>query len=252
MMAMRSDAYDISLVAGDAPAAPPLRMVFDKADFAYMCMCLDDLLGRPRLMASEYAFDKIKYDRARSAYPEALLSLAQDTRLGSDLPMLFRYVMESVAGKNTTPDGQPLGMSKTKKKARLPMRTLTNAMSFLVSFADRCPFEPRWHMEYRGDTRRLRNVFPGNVWSFLVRSYTMPELYDEDLPEHVQMTYRRTRGYAHCVDQARHDELTELRRMYGEEYGRHGRGRDESLRKGGADYDPVMSMDEILSGGLPF
>lgn len=246
---MRSDVYDISEIASATAPGGMLRMRFDKADFAYMCMCLDDMLGRRRLMASEYEFRKIRYDKVRSAYPEVLMSLAEDTRLGDELPLLFRYIMESVRGRNTTPDGRPLGMSATKKKIRLPMSDVSSVMSFVIGFANRCPFEPRWHMEFRGDTRRLRNIYPGNVWSYLVRSYMSPETYDGDTPEHVQKAYRRLRGYAHCLDSARHDELAELRRMYGDEYGRHGRGADESLK---SDHKAVLTMDEVLSGTLPF
>lgn len=246
---MRSDAYDISIIDAPQGTDTTLRMQFDKADFAYMCMCLDDLLGRARLKASDYEFDKVKYDKVRGVYPEVLASLARDTRIGTDLPMLFRYMMESIRGRNTTPDGKPLGMSDRKKPVRLPMRDMGATISFVLGFANMCPFEPRWHMEYRGDVRRLRNMYPGNVWSYLRRSYTFPDMYDAEMPEHAQRASRKAKGYSHCVSSARHDALLELRRLYGSEYGRHGRGTDEHMRDG---HEAVMSMDEVLSGKLPF
>jgi hypothetical protein len=246
---MRSDAYDISAVDIPAMRDSTLRMQFGKADFAYMCMCLDDMLGHRRLVASEYEFDRIKYDKVRGCYPELISTLARDTRLGADLPMLFRYMMESIAGRNTDPNGNQMGMSKTKKSVRLPMRDMSSVISFVVGYANWCPFEPRWHMEYRGDTKRLRNLYPGNVWSYLTRSYMDPAMYDQDVPEHVSKATRRIKGYSHCVEMARHDALSEMRRTYGEEYGRNGRGMDERLRD---NHEAVLSMDEVLSGRLPF
>lgn len=246
---MRSDAYDITTVEAPHIQDATLRMQFGKADFAYMCMCLDDMLGRPRLMASGYEFERIRFDRLRKNYPEVISTLARDTRLGPDLPLLFRYMMESIAGRNTDPDGRPLGRSRTKKPVRLPMKDMGAVMSFVVGVANWCPFEPRWHMEYRGDTRRLRNTYPGNVWSYLVRSYMMADMYDQDSPEHVEKASRRVKGYSRCLDMARHDELAEMRRLYGDDYGRHGRGADEQMRNG---HEAVMTMDEILSGKLPF
>lgn len=224
-------------------------MQFDKADFAYMCMCLDDMLGHPRLMASEYEFDRIRYDRIRGSYPEVISMLARDTRLEQDLPLLFRYMMKSITGKNTDPDGRQLGMNKSKKAVRLPMKDMSAVVAFIVGAASWCPFEPRWHVEYRGDTHRMRNLYPGNAWSHLVRSYMTPDMYDQDEPKHISQAVRRVKGYSHCLDMARHDELSELRRVYGEEYGRHGKGANEQMK---SDHNPVMTMDEILSGELPF
>lgn len=249
MLGMRSDAYDITTVEAPHIQDATLRMQFGKADFAYMCMCLDDMLGHRRLMASEYEFSRIRYDKIRGSYPEVIATLARDTRLGQDLPLLFRYMMESIAGRNTDPDGRQLGMSKTKKAVRLPMRDMAAVVAFIVGAANWCPFEPKWHMEYRGDTRRLRNLYPGNVWSHLVRSYMTPDMYDQDIPEHVAKATRRARGYSHCLDMARHDELAEMRRLYGDEYGRHGKGADAHMKDG---HEAVMTMDEILSGNLPF
>ena len=224
-------------------------MQFDKADFAYMCMCLDDMLGHRRLVASGYEFDKIKYDKVRGCYPELISNLARDTRLGTDLPLLFRYMMEGMAGRNMDPDGRQMGMSKSKQSVRLPMRDMAAVISFIVGYANWCPFEPRWHMEYRGDTRRLRNLYPGNVWSYLMRSYMSPDMYDQEVPDYVTKATRRVRGYSHCVDMARHDELSEMRREYGDEYGRHGKGVDAQMRDG---HEAVLTMDEVLSGKLPF
>lgn len=246
---MRPGDYDISSISSLIEQDTTLRLGFDRADFSYMCMCVDRLLGRKVLPASRYAPDALRNDRSRSTYVDFVARLARDTRLGPDLPTLFHYLMKTVEGRNETPDGKPLGRSRSTKRMRLPFANINGLRSFIIGYASHCPFEPSWHMEERGATRPMRNIFPNNEWGHLVRAYTHPDMYDEDEAPYVGEARRRTRGFASCLDAAKRDELAELRRRYGEDYGRDGRGRDEMLRN---DNTPVLSMDEILSGGLPF
>lgn len=246
---MRPGDYDISSISSLIEQDTTLRLGFDRADLSYMCMCVDRLLGRKVLPASMYSPDALRKDRVRGTYIDFVARLARDTRLGPDLPMLFKYLMKTVEGRNETPEGKPLGRRRDSRKVRLPFSGFDGLRTFILRYAARCPFEPSWHMEGRGATRPMRNVFPNNEWGHLVRSYTHPDMYDEEEPAYVGEARRRTRGYAACLDAARRDALEELRRMYGPDYGRDGRGRDEMLRN---DHRAVLSMDEILSGDLPF
>lgn len=221
-----------------------------RADFAYVCMCIDELLGRRVMPASAYDFESIRRDRLRRSYVQFVTQLATDTRLGAEIVLLFKYMMLSVHGRNVSPSGEQLGRSATtRRRVRLPFADLEALRLFVIGYANRCPFEPAWHRGYRGDTRAMRNTYPNNEWSYLVRAYMNSDCFDDDEGEYVKKARRRTKGYARCLDSAKSDSLASLRGRYGDDYGRDGRGRDEALR---SDHVAVMTMDEILTGHLPF
>ena len=248
---MRPEDIDISAIGSADLVDTTLRLPLGRADLAYVCMCIDELLGRRVLPASGYDAQALLRDRLRCQYVVMVAQLMRDTRLGDDLPMLFRYLMARAKGRNETPDGHQLGMDRRiRKRLRLPFRDEEALRSYIVWYAAHCPFEPAWHRDMRGDARRMRNTFPGNEWSWLVRAYTDPDAYDREEPEHIQRARRRTKGYARCLDSARSDALAELRRRYGPGYGRSGAGQDRLMRD--VDHRALMSMEEVLSGEMPF
>ena len=105
-------------------------------------------------------------------------TIARDTRLMEDLPVLFREIGATYAGK-------------------LHMRRVSSAYTWILSYAYYCPFEPSWHMRKRGASKRLDDM----SWRF-IRSIYVNGYDGAPYPQYVRDGMREETGFARVLKDA--------------------------------------------------
>ena len=166
--------------------------MFSDAEYREMFGYIDTMLGYrsrplPDLPASR--------DFVRNAYLNAIWDLIRATGLDRDIRWLLRYM--ALEGKAT-------------------FNSLEGLCIGAVKWARKCPFEPIWHMQRRGDTKRLPNKSKyNNPWKYLRGLYTDPHESIRRIPDWVRKCWGSYPGYKAMVESAIADGHEWLKQAYG-------------------------------------
>lgn len=204
----------------DFSTAPDLPIPMDDRTLLLSCDMLDKWFARP---VTNSTLQDIRKDRTRNWYIPMIAELAAETKLGSDLYWLFRYIDENNK------------MKCSNQKA---------VFAYISACAEYCPFEPTWHMQRRGAVKRLRNKSPNNYWQWLLGLYTNPEKSILRIPPWVSKGMQSIPGYAQCVDAAIASGHKRMRALYGNDV-------DLSPRdtiKVPERYEPLFSSEGFFDG----
>lgn len=214
-------------------------LVNDPVAFETLCQCYDALLGRK---SSTPAAPAIIKDRSREWYILLTVYLLRETRF--TIQELAKIAEEVVEYKLWDKDYYG---NKKKNKKFSPIKP-DHLYNLLIGFSRNCHFEPKWHMERRGDTRPLPNQKGKDLWGFLRRMYTDPEYCRMRMPDNIARIASLYPGYEECIAAARRDGQVQMRKLYGNNV-------DLSLiteihKKDNEDFDGTSLMGLIRNGNI--
>ena len=167
---------------------------FNEKHILEMCSNIDNLLGRSDLPGT---FAEISYDKTRECYIGVIHALERDSGLNEDLHWLLLYMVQN------------------KHKIKKQPKDVYELYKLILGWARYCPFEPKWHMARRGDSKRLPNKRPFNMWSYLLNLYTDPHESIRRTPDWVVRKWNDYPGYKNCVNKAIEDGHAWLLKAYG-------------------------------------
>lgn len=174
-----------------------------ESDFLDLCRCYDRLLGKSSSLSTTTA---IVNDRSRNWYLYLTSNLLHETRFTITELNIVAHELLDARDNNKR--------EKTHTKQRMDAPALQVA---LLEFCRRCSFEPKWHMEKRGDTKPLPSNKGKNLWGYLRNLYVDPEYSRLRTPDYVTQYGSSWPGYMELVKAAIADGHARLKEIYGED-----------------------------------